>query len=69
MERIKRPGINSVYVLLLKCYDYWHSEPKMISEEDFVKLLKTVENFLVRRFVCRLDTRDLPEFSPHYAAK
>lgn len=67
LERVKKLGINSVYSILLNCYDY--RERKLTSQEEFVQICRLLENFLIRRFVCRIDTRELSDLFPQICKK
>lgn len=62
LERIKKLGIKSVYSLLLNCYDF--QGKGLISQEEFVEICRLLENFLIRRFVCQIDTRELSDLFP-----
>jgi uncharacterized protein with ParB-like and HNH nuclease domain len=57
LERINRLEIATVYPFLLNCYhDY---EENKLSEADFISVLQILENFIIRRFVCNVQTRGL----------
>ncbi|MCS6943480.1 MAG: DUF262 domain-containing HNH endonuclease family protein [Geminocystis sp.] len=62
LERIGKLRISSVYSLLLNCYDY--RQKGLIGKEEFVKVCQLLENFLIRRFVCQIDTRELSDLFP-----
>jgi uncharacterized protein with ParB-like and HNH nuclease domain len=57
LHRINRLEIFTVYPFLLNCYD--DLSQKRISEGDFVAILKIIENFILRRFICNIQTRGL----------
>ncbi len=65
-RRLNTIEVTTAYPLLLNLYgDY---EEGTISEEDFVEILKTLENYLVRRFVCNYSTSSLRKnFAPVYS--
>ena len=57
LERINRLEVATVYPFLLNCYhDY---EENKLSEADFISVLHILENFIIRRFVCNVQTRGL----------
>ncbi|MEA5616487.1 DUF262 domain-containing protein [Cronbergia sp. UHCC 0137] len=57
LERINRLEQATVYPFLLNCYhDY---EENKLSEVDFISVLQILENFIIRRFVCNVQTRGL----------
>ncbi|MDD1414424.1 DUF262 domain-containing HNH endonuclease family protein [Dolichospermum sp. ST_con] len=57
LERINRLEQATVYPFLLNCYhDY---EENKLSEADFISVLQILENFIIRRFVCNVQTRGL----------
>lgn len=49
--------VGTVYPFLLNCYDDWAKSK--ITEDEFIIILKILENFLLRRFVCNIQTRGL----------
>ncbi|MDB9540214.1 DUF262 domain-containing protein [Anabaenopsis arnoldii] len=57
LHRINRLKTFTVYPFLLNCYDELSQD--RISEEDFVRILKIIENFILRRFICNIPTRGL----------
>lgn len=62
LSRLNRFEVNTAYPFLLNCYhDY--SENK-ISDEEFFSILKVIENFLIRRFVCNVPTHGLNKIFP-----
>ena len=57
LERINRLEVATVYPFLLNCYhDY---EENKLSEADFIAVLQILENFIIRRFICNVQTRGL----------
>jgi uncharacterized protein with ParB-like and HNH nuclease domain len=57
LERINRLEVATVYPFLLNCYhDY---EKNKLSEADFIAVLQILENFIIRRFICNVQTRGL----------
>ena len=57
LDSFQRLEVSTIYPFLLNCYDDWGNSK--LSEKDFIEVLKTLENFLVRRFVCGIQTRGL----------
>jgi uncharacterized protein with ParB-like and HNH nuclease domain len=55
--RINRLEVATVYPFLLNCYDEWMQ--KRISENELIEIFHILENFLIRRFVCNVQTRGL----------
>ena len=62
LSRLNRFEVNTAYPFLLNCYDDY-SENK-ISAEEFISILKVIENFLIRRFVCNVPTHGLNKIFP-----
>ncbi|KWT78128.1 DUF262 domain-containing protein [Candidatus Magnetominusculus xianensis] len=61
-RRLNRIGVTTAYPLLLNLYgDY--SVNKM-NTADFITILKTIENYLIRRFVCNVPTNQLNKIFP-----
>ena len=57
LYRLKRLKVSTVYPFLLNCYDDWMREK--ITEQDFISVFKILENYILRRFVCNIQTRGL----------
>ena len=57
LDSFQRLEVSTIYPFLLNCYDDWGNSK--LSEKDCIEVLKTLENFLVRRFVCGIQTRGL----------
>lgn len=60
--RLNRFEVNTAYPFLLNCFDDYN-EGK-ISAEEFVNILKLIENFLIRRFICNVPTHGLNKIFP-----
>jgi uncharacterized protein with ParB-like and HNH nuclease domain len=60
--RIKRLDFTVVYPFLLNCY--FDFESKKLTENEFIEVLKILENFLIRRFVCNIPTHGLNKILP-----
>lgn len=61
-RRLNRIEVTTAYPLLLNFYSNY-SDNK-ISKADFVTILKTLENYLIRRFVCNVATNQLNKIFP-----
>jgi hypothetical protein len=62
LYRINRLEVTTGYPFLLNCYhDY---DRNNISANEFVDVLKTIENYIVRRFVCNIATKSLNKIFP-----
>jgi uncharacterized protein with ParB-like and HNH nuclease domain len=60
--RINRLNYTVIYPFLLNCYnEYKHSS---VSKNEFIDILKTLENFAVRRLVCNIPTVGLNKIFP-----
>lgn len=57
LHRLKRLEVATVYPFILNCYDNWMQA--RITEEEFISVLQILENFILRRFVCNVQTRGL----------
>ena len=57
LERINRLDVSTVYPFLLNCYDDYTKN--RLSEEDFICIFHILENFIIRRFICNVQTRGL----------
>ena len=66
LKRLNRIEVTTAYPLLLNFYNsYTESE---LSKPDFIIILKTLENFLIRRFVCNTPSNQLNKiFSTIYS--
>lgn len=61
-RRLNRIEVTTAYPLLLNIYgDYAENK---ISKADFIPILKTLENYLIRRFVCNVPTNQLNKIFP-----
>jgi uncharacterized protein with ParB-like and HNH nuclease domain len=61
-RRLNRIEVTTAYPLLLSFYSNYAD--KKISKDEFVILLKTLENYLIRRFVCNVPTNQLNKIFP-----
>jgi len=57
LSRLNRLELSTIYPFLLNCYDDWSNNT--ITEGEFVDVLQILENFILRRFVCNVQTRGL----------
>ena len=62
LERLNRIEVTTAYPLLLNLYAKLNN--KIITESDFVEMLQTIENYLIRRFVCGYATNQLNKIFP-----
>jgi uncharacterized protein with ParB-like and HNH nuclease domain len=62
LSRIRRLEITTAYPFLLNCY-HDHVQGRLIAEE-FRKILNYLENFIIRRFVCNLQSNQLNKMFP-----
>lgn len=63
LDRLNRIEVTTAYPLLLNFYSKLNKN--VISENDFIELLKIIENYLIRRFVCGHATNQLNKIFPH----
>ena len=61
-RRLNRIEVTTAYPLILNFYDNY-VEGK-ISKDGFIEILKTLENYLIRRFVCNVPTNQLNKIFP-----
>jgi uncharacterized protein with ParB-like and HNH nuclease domain len=61
-RRLNRIEVTTAYPLLLNFYSNYADN--IISKADFVTILKTLENYLIRRFVCNVATNQLNKVFP-----
>jgi uncharacterized protein with ParB-like and HNH nuclease domain len=57
LRRLNQLSITTAYPFLLNCYrDFYEGR---ITEESFHEVLKIIENFVIRRFICSVPTNQL----------
>lgn len=61
-RRLNRIEVTTAYPFLLNFYGIYAE--KIISKADFIEVLKTLENYLIRRFVCNVPTNQLNKIFP-----
>jgi uncharacterized protein with ParB-like and HNH nuclease domain len=61
-KRLNRIEVTTAYPLLLNLYGAYNENK--ISKPDFVDILKILENYLIRRFVCNVPTNQLNKIFP-----
>ncbi len=61
-RRLNRIEVTTAYPLLLNFYGNYKANK--IGKTDFVAILKTLENYLIRRFVCNVPTNQLNKVFP-----
>ena len=57
LHHLNRLEVSTVYPFLLNCYDDWIKN--RILEREFIAIIQILENFILRRFVCNIQTRGL----------
>lgn len=57
LKILKRLEVTTVYPLLLNFYDAYKNNE--ISTDEFIEVLKTIDNYIIRRFICNIDTNRL----------
>ena len=57
LQRIKRLEMATVYPFLMSCYDDW--QQAKLTESEFIDVFKVIENYILRRFVCNVQTQGL----------
>jgi len=62
LERLNRLEVNTSYPFLLNCYE--DNITKIVSDNEFMEVIKTIENFAIRRFVCNVSTKNLSKIFP-----
>lgn len=60
--RLNRIEVTTAYPLLLNLYGLYNEFK--INKNDFLDILKTLENYLIRRFVCNIPTNQLNKIFP-----
>jgi uncharacterized protein with ParB-like and HNH nuclease domain len=63
LMRLKRLDVTTVYPFLLNCYEELTESD--LSTDEFVEVLKIVENLIIRRFVCNFPTNSLNKMFPY----
>ena len=61
-RRLNRIEVTTAYPLLLNFYQNYADE--VVDKDGFVSMLKILENFLIRRFVCNIATNQLNKIFP-----
>lgn len=62
LNRLNRIEVTTAYPFLLNCYDDYYQNN--ISADEFVNMLKVIENFMIRRFICNIPTNQLNKIFP-----
>ena len=60
--RLNRIEVTTAYPLLMNIYNDYIDE--RVTKTDFVSILKTLENYLIRRFICNVPTNQLNKIFP-----
>jgi len=67
LKRINRLEVTTAYPFLLNCYhDYCQGRLEI---GDYLDILQTIENFIIRRFVCNVPTNELNKIFPQLYAQ
>lgn len=62
LMRLRRLEVTTAYPFLLNCYhDYVQGQ---ISSNELLRILQTIENYIIRRFVCSIPTSQLNKIFP-----
>ncbi|MFQ3537115.1 MAG: DUF262 domain-containing protein [Aggregatilineales bacterium] len=62
LTRLNRLETTTAYPFLLNCYqDY---EKNILPEDEFVEILRVIENYIIRRYVCSIPTNSLNKIFP-----
>jgi uncharacterized protein with ParB-like and HNH nuclease domain len=62
LRRLNRFDVRTVNPFLLNCYEsYYHGA---LSVEEFVQIISTIENFIMRRYICGVPTNQLNKIFP-----
>lgn len=62
LSRLNRIGLTTAYPFLLNCYKAYNIN--QISYSEFLGIFSTLENFMIRRFVCGVPTNKLNKIFP-----
>ncbi len=62
LDRLNRLNITTLYPLLLSLYGEYKNNT--IQREQFIDILKILENFLIRRYICNIPTNQLNKIFP-----
>lgn len=61
-ERIKHLEITTAYPFMLPCYELFAK--KQLDQNEFIQIIKTIENYVLRRSVCKIPTNALNKIFP-----
>ena len=62
LSRVNRIGLTTTYPFLLSCYGAY--DRGQIPHGQFLEVLSTIENFIIRRFICNTPTNQLNKIFP-----
>jgi uncharacterized protein with ParB-like and HNH nuclease domain len=62
MSRINRLQVTTIFPFLLNCYHNYHIG--MINAGEFIDILRIIENFIIRRYICNVPTNQLNKIFP-----
>ncbi len=57
LNRIKSSDVSVIYPFILSCYDDYRAN--VLSLEEFLEVFDILENFVIRRFICKIPTQGL----------
>lgn len=62
LRRLNRIEVTTAYPLLLTFYNYYIE--RKINKDNYIEILKTIENYLIRRYICSVPTNSLNKIFP-----
>lgn len=62
LSRIRRLEVGVSFPFLLRCYEQYNAQ--VIPPQEMVEILRVLENFMIRRFVCNVPTHGLNKLFP-----
>lgn len=62
LSRVNRIGLTTTYPFLLSCYGAY--DRGQMPHGQFLDVLNTIENFIIRRFICNVPTNQLNKIFP-----
>lgn len=62
LKRINRLEVTTAYPFLLNCYNDFTED--IILSDEFINIIKMIENFMIRRFICNVPTNQLNKIFP-----
>ena len=62
LSKLNRLEVTTAYPFLLNCYEYYATNS--LTADEFISVLKILENFIIRRFICNVPTNQLNKIFP-----